>query len=283
MMVTRAVLLFAPCLVAIQPSDTYAAHCTYTRTVSRSILQRLSLTTVHCCRWFGNHGGPYYPAFWNFGPAGVSIYSVDGDLMKHLPNTDICETRENCPRGGGACTTTNDCKYQRATSDGRKNVYATITGSSSFSAIQAFSMETGMKVGDLETCGFPYNIEYAPHREEIWTHCWSPDEDPECAGASVQTPVSVPSYPLAPACDTREHSWLRPPSIIHPPKALGSSPTCPARRRSRDRVGHPGDDGHLDVFSTNAIGLDHEQIQLNPVAVRGHGHVCRTLPTATGA
>ena len=47
----------------------------------------------------------------------------------------------------------------------------------------------------------------------------------------------------------------------------------PAHRSSRDREGHPGDEGHLDVFSTNAIGLDHEQIQLNPVAVRGHGHV----------
>jgi len=47
----------------------------------------------------------------------------------------------------------------------------------------------------------------------------------------------------------------------------------PAHRSSRDREGHPGDEGHLDVFSTNAIGIDHEQIQLNPVAVRGHGHV----------
>jgi hypothetical protein len=47
----------------------------------------------------------------------------------------------------------------------------------------------------------------------------------------------------------------------------------PAHRSSRGREGHPGDEGHLDVFSTNAIGLDHEQIQLNPVAVSGHGHV----------
>ena len=47
----------------------------------------------------------------------------------------------------------------------------------------------------------------------------------------------------------------------------------PAHRSSRGREGHPGDEGHLDVFSTNAIGIDHEQIQLNPVAVSGHGHV----------
>ena len=47
----------------------------------------------------------------------------------------------------------------------------------------------------------------------------------------------------------------------------------PAHRSSRPREGHPGDEGHLDVFSTNAIGIDHEQIQLNPVAVSGHGHV----------
>ena len=48
-------------------------------------------------------------------------------------------------------------------------------------------------------------------------------------------------------------------------------------------MGHPGDDGHLDVFSSSTLGLDHAQIQLNPGAVRGHGHVCRTLPTATVA
>ena len=134
-------------------------------------------------RWFGNHGGPYYPAFWNFSPAGLSIYSVEGDLMKSIPNTEICQTRESCPRGGGNCTMTSSCNYYRATSDGRKNVYATVTGDNSFGAVQGFSMETGMHVGNLETCGFPYNIEYAPHREEIWTHCWSPDEDPECAAS----------------------------------------------------------------------------------------------------
>ena len=54
---------------------------------------------------------------------------------------------------------------------------------------------------------------------------------------------------------------------------MSTALTLPAHRSSRDREGHPGDEGHLDVFSTNAIGLDHEQIQLNPVAVRGHGHV----------
>ena len=126
-------------------------------------------------RWFGNHGGPYYPAFWNFSPAGLSIYSVEGNLMKSIPNTEICQNRTS--RG----KVTSDCNYYRVTSDGRKNVYATLTGDSSFSAVQAFSMETGMHVGDLETCGFPYNIEYAPHREEVWTHCWSPDEGEECA------------------------------------------------------------------------------------------------------
>ena len=105
--------------------------------------------------------------------------------MKSIPNTEICQARESCSGSGSSrtCSTTNACKYYRVTSDGRKNVYATLTGDSSFSAVQAFSMETGMHVGDLETCGFPYNIEYAPHREEIWTHCWSPDEDPECAAS----------------------------------------------------------------------------------------------------
>ena len=133
------------------------------------------LTRTFGHRWYGNHGGPYYPAFWDFGPKGVHIYSVEGDLLKSIPNTQICPTYVS--RSGKE---TSDCSYYRVTSDGRKNVYAS-NSAGAFSAIQAFSMETGMHVGDLETCGFPYNIEYAPHREEIWTHCWSPDEEPECA------------------------------------------------------------------------------------------------------
>ena len=48
------------------------------------------LTRTFGHRWYGNHGGPYYPAFWDFGPKGVHIYSVEGDLLKSIPNTEIC-------------------------------------------------------------------------------------------------------------------------------------------------------------------------------------------------
>ena len=58
----------------------------------------------------------------------MSIYSVEGDLMKSIPNTEICPTATS--RG----KTTSDCSYYRVTSDGHKNVYATLTGGSSFSA-----------------------------------------------------------------------------------------------------------------------------------------------------
>ena len=54
-------------------------------------------------RWFGNHGGPYYPAFWSFSPAGLSIYSVEGDLMKSIPNNEICQTRESCSSSTKIC------------------------------------------------------------------------------------------------------------------------------------------------------------------------------------
>ena len=111
----------------------------------------------------------------------MHIYSVEGDLLKSIPNTQICPTYVSRGRDG-TTSEVSDCSYYRVTSDGRKNVYAS-KSAGALSAIQAFSMETGMHVGDLETCGFPYNIEYAPHREEIWTHCWSPDEEPECAAS----------------------------------------------------------------------------------------------------
>jgi len=109
-------------------------------------------------------------------------------------------------------------------SDGRKYVFASNTAGSAHSSIQAFSMETGMFIGDLETCGFPYSVEYAPHREEVWTHCWSPDHE----------------------------------------------------EGSRARDGHPGDEGHIDVFSTNALGLDHEQVVLGYANETGliSGHGC---------
>lgn len=166
--------------------------------------------------WYGDHGGPYYPAFWTFGKDGVHILDLDGNLMKSMPSTDICD--EYVSRG----IPTTDCNYYRAISDGRKAVFVTNTAGSAHSAVQAYSMETGMKIADLETCGFPYNIEYLPHREEVWTHCWSPE-----AGSG-----------------------------------------------SRDRPDdHPGDVGHLDVFSTNALFVDHEQIQTGPIETHGHGTV----------
>lgn len=183
--------LAAPLLLAIQPGDT----------------------------WYGDHDGPYYPAFWSFGAGGVSIFDVTGNLLKTLPNTQICQPYES----GGAMVDT--CNYYRAVSDGRKYVFASNTAGSAHSSIQAFSMETGMFIGDLETCGFPYSVEYAPHREEVWTHCWSPDHE----------------------------------------------------EGSRARDGHPGDEGHIDVFSTNALGLDHEQVVLGYAnetgLISGHGHV----------
>jgi len=55
--------------------------------------------------WYGDHDGPYYPAFWNFGAGGVSIFDVTGNLLKTLPNTQICQPYES----GGAMVDT--CNY----------------------------------------------------------------------------------------------------------------------------------------------------------------------------
>ena len=63
----------------------------------------------------------------------MHIYSVEGDLLKSIPNTQICPTYVS--RG----KETSDCSYYRVTSDGRKNVYAS-KSAGALSAIQALSL-----------------------------------------------------------------------------------------------------------------------------------------------
>ena len=109
--------------------------------------------------------------------------------MKSLPNTEICQTRESRGAVTSDCSycratsdvavvhplltvvlplprqVTSDCNYYRATSDGRKNVYATLTGDSSFSAVQAFSMETGMH-GRAQAAS---SIAPPPHARDVFS------------------------------------------------------------------------------------------------------------------
>jgi len=107
--------------------------------------------------------------------------------------------------------TSASCGFKDAVSDGQKYVFASNTQSGSF--VEVFSIASGMHVGSIPTCNFPYYLSAATYREEVWVHCWSPEDE-------------------------------------------------------------QGDEGHVDIFSSGALGLDHRQVNLNtPLKVHAHGVV----------
>jgi len=161
--------------------------------------------------WYAGATVDLTNAFWNFGADGVRVYGVEGTLRLHLKNTDIC--LKAVSRG----VTSQNCGFRDAKPAGRF-VIATNTQGGSF--VEVFSVEHGRHVGSIPTCNSPYFIDYAPHREEAWVHCWSPN----AAKSDV---------------------------------------------------------GHLDIFSMNALGLDHMQVNLDGGELEAHGHGLVWVPPAT--
>eukprot|EP00632_Arachnochrysis_sp_CCMP2950_P016659 CAMPEP_0185688816 /NCGR_PEP_ID=MMETSP1164-20130828/70_1 /TAXON_ID=1104430 /ORGANISM="Chrysoreinhardia sp, Strain CCMP2950" /LENGTH=597 /DNA_ID=CAMNT_0028355281 /DNA_START=25 /DNA_END=1818 /DNA_ORIENTATION=- len=111
-------------------------------------------------------------AFWTFGTDGVRVFSNDGAAqLLSLPHDDICELREACFRG--ACSIHNDCNFYAAATDGT-HVFATKDESGGKIAI--FDAVRGLYLGSYPTCARPVQMDYAPHRAELWVHCFSPDD-----------------------------------------------------------------------------------------------------------
>jgi len=109
------------------------------------------------------------PGMWLFGTEGVYMYTPDGSKqLKHLKNTDICESVMNSK----SKKVTQDCGFKTVVSDGHKYVWASNTQGSG--RVDAFDIDTGDFVASNPTCGFPWDIDYHPTREEVWVHCWSP-------------------------------------------------------------------------------------------------------------
>lgn len=134
-------------------------------------------------------------AFWVFGTEGVHVYAKDGSSLLHrIDKQIIC---------GG------DCNFRGVTTDRMKYVFATETSTEGY--VQVFGIDNGRYLGRVNTCGSPVDLDYAPHREEVWVHCWSPSED-------------------------------------------------------------GGDEGHVDIFSTNARGLEHQQVNIINGTLESHGH-----------
>jgi len=109
------------------------------------------------------------PAMWVFGTAGIFIYNADGsELKKHLPAEEICLPLVDADTN----VTSHACAWRGVVSDGANNVWATNTNAGSF--VEVFNVDKGMHVATLPTCGFPWNIDFNPLRNEVWVQCWSP-------------------------------------------------------------------------------------------------------------
>jgi len=97
------------------------------------------------------------------------MYTENGDLVKRLASEEFC--LPGTDRNTGEIV--NNCGFKGVVSDGENYVFATNTNGGAF--VEVFSIDTGIHVASLPTCGFPWKIDYHPLRKEVWSHCWSPD------------------------------------------------------------------------------------------------------------
>ena len=110
------------------------------------------------------------------------MFSPDGTEIKSLPHTQVCKLSEPSSQGGGrrlqgggSRGPSQDCGFRDVKSDGHKFVMA--SNSQAGSWIEFFSITTGLHVASVPTCASPYLLDYAPHREELWVHCWTSDDE----------------------------------------------------------------------------------------------------------
>ena len=120
--------------------------------------------------WYHEHAD-VTNAIWVFAPDGVKMFSPDGTEIKSLPHTQVCKLSEATSRGGPS----QNCGFRDVKSDGHKFVMA--SNSQAGSWIEFFSITTGLHVASVPTCASPYLLDYAPHREELWVHCWTSDDE----------------------------------------------------------------------------------------------------------
>lgn len=126
----------------------------------------LALVSITTAAAATTYDGPASDQMWVLGARGVHIYNADGStLQTTMANTDICQAATS--RG----TTTQNCGFKDAKFDG-KYVWATNTQGGSF--VEMFTAKTGAHTKVHSTCGFPWTLDVAPHRDEVWVHCWSP-------------------------------------------------------------------------------------------------------------
>ncbi|KAG2428069.1 hypothetical protein HYH02_014461 [Chlamydomonas schloesseri] len=117
-------------------------------------------------------------SYWVFGRTGIRVISTSGVQMYSVHKDSVCRRFETCPTnvtsGGAGCTWGNDCNWGDVKTDNKKFVFATNTNDDS---LVVFDMKTGILVASVPTCNFPYFIDLAEWRDEVYVHCWYPDAD----------------------------------------------------------------------------------------------------------
>lgn len=112
-------------------------------------------------------------AFWVFGEDGLKIFSKDGDTLVHSIDSDhICG---------------ESCSFRDAVTDMAKYVFVSNTAGGAW--VEVFGIETGLYYGHVQTCHSPSHIDYVPHREEVWVHCWGPNEEDGDTGHVMAFPI----------------------------------------------------------------------------------------------
>lgn len=148
-------------------------------------------------------------AFWIFTDYGVRVMSTDGsNELTFIHHEDMCEQRTECSRGN--CVDTNLCRFRAAVTDGANYVFA--TKDEDGGKLSIFSLTKGTYLGSIPTCTRPISMDYAPHRDEIWVHCFSPDEEDEgqvdifstTAWGLDHSQVQLPNQTLG----THTHGWI---------------------------------------------------------------------------
>ncbi|KAG7372845.1 hypothetical protein IV203_033569 [Nitzschia inconspicua] len=123
---------------------------------------------IHYHRKMENHVGP---AMWSFGArSGVNVWSVDGQslLRSHTPaDLPMC----------GPTDASNDvpvCSFFAFASDGHEYVWAGAFGPD---RVDVFDIDTADYVSYIPTCSTPLDLDYHPHRKEMWLQCAGTNED----------------------------------------------------------------------------------------------------------
>lgn len=112
-------------------------------------------------------------AFWVFGDEGLKIFSKDGASLVHsIDSEHIC----------GA-----SCSFRDAVTDLEKYVFVSNTAGGAW--VEVFGIETGLYYGHVQTCRSPFHLDYVPHREEVWVHCWGPNEEDGDTGHVLAFPI----------------------------------------------------------------------------------------------